>query len=73
MGFSTLPGSSSNPPGAVPAYMAVIASTSLTQSDAGISGDSPRIVIVRKDPGYAPNPGRSGTGTVVAVLCGALP
>jgi hypothetical protein len=73
MAFSTLPGSSSNPPGTVPAYMAVIASTSITQSDAGISGDSPRIVIVKTAPGYAPNPGRPGTGRVVAVLCGALP
>src|SRR5262249_9054414 len=68
-GFTAASGSSSTPPGSVPAYMAVIASSSVTQAGSTITGDSPRIVIVKTAPGYAPSPGHAGTGTVVAVLC----
>ena len=53
--------------------MAVIASASVTRSGSTISGDSPRIVIVKTASGYAPNPGHAGTGTVVAVLCDGSP
>jgi len=34
-----------------------------------ISGNTPHIVIVKTNPGYAPNPGHAGTGTVVLVIC----
>jgi hypothetical protein len=61
-------GNSSNPPDAIPAYMAVIASRSITKSGSTIQGDVPIIVVVKTDPGYAPNGGHSGTGTVLAVL-----
>jgi hypothetical protein len=53
--------------------MAVIASSSVVQSDSTISGDTQSIVIVQTTPGYSPNPGHSGTGTVVAVLCPVPP
>ncbi len=72
-GFSTSTGSSSNPPATVPAYMAVVATTSVTTSGSTMSGDSPIIVIVKTAPGYAPSPGHDGTGTVVAILCGGPP
>jgi len=63
------PGNSSSPPDSVPAFMAVIASSSISKSGATISGDIAHIVIVKTDPGYAPDPGHPATGTVVAVLC----
>jgi hypothetical protein len=66
--WTTQPGNSSNPPSSVPSYMAVIVSSSISQSGSTISGDAPHIVIVKTDPGYAGNPGHEGTGTVVAVL-----
>ena len=68
-GWSTDPGNSSGPPASVPSFMAVIVSTSISQSGPTISGDTMEIVIVRTDPGYAPNPGHVGTGTVVAIFC----
>jgi len=68
-GYSTSAGNSPSPPGSVPAYLAVVVSSTVSQSDATISGDVKKIVIVRTDPGYAPSPGHPGTGTVVGVLC----
>jgi len=66
--WMTAPGNSSNPPAGVPAYMAVIASSSAGNSGAAISGNIAGIVVIKTDPGYAANPGHPGTGTVVAVL-----
>lgn len=68
-GWSTGPGNSSGPPSSVPAFMAVIVSSSISKSGSTISGNTPHVVVVRTDPGYAPNPGHAGTGTVVAVVC----
>jgi hypothetical protein len=67
--WTTRPGDSSKPPSSVPSFMAVIAASSITKSGATISGNIRAIVIVKTDPGYAPDPGHPGTGTVVAVLC----
>jgi hypothetical protein len=67
--WTTGPGASSNPPASVPAYMGVLASTKVTKSGPTISGEAKSIVVVKTDPGYAPNPGHAGTGTVVAVFC----
>lgn len=68
--WSSAGGSSSNPPAALPAYLAVAASTSVAKSGSGIAGDAPALVVVRVDPGYAPSAGHAGTGTVVASICG---
>jgi hypothetical protein len=68
--WTTPPGNSSNPPATVPSFMAVIAASSITKSGNTISGNIPRLVIVKTNPGYGPAPGHTGTGTVVAVLCG---
>lgn len=67
--WSTDPGNSSDPPDAVPEFMAVIVSSSIDKSGSTISGDTVHIVVVHTNPGYAPNPGHAGTGTVVAVIC----
>jgi hypothetical protein len=49
--------------------MAVIVSSSIDQTGSSISGDTVKIVVVKTNAGYAPNPGHPGTGTVVAVIC----
>jgi hypothetical protein len=68
--WNTDPGNSAPPPaGPLPAYMGVIAAGSAQQSGAQISGTTPHIVVVRTSPGYAPDPGHAGTGTVVAQAC----
>ncbi|MDQ3710772.1 MAG: Ig-like domain repeat protein [Acidobacteriota bacterium] len=67
--WTTDPGNNSNPPSSVPEYMAVIVSSSITKSGSTISGNTPKVVIVRTNTGYSPNLGNAGTGTVVGVLC----
>lgn len=67
--WSTRPGNSSKPPASLPTYMAVIVSSSDSQSGPRISGSSDHVVIVRTNPGYGPNPGHAGTGTVVGEVC----
>lgn len=68
--FAADPGNSSPPPdGPLPAFMGVIVTSSATQSGSTITGTIVHIVIVKTNPGYSPNPGHAGTGTVVAVVC----
>ena len=64
------PGNSSHPPNTVPADMTVIVSSLITKSGPIESGDIPMMVTIHTDPGYEPNPGHEGTGTVTAVVCG---
>src|SRR6266700_2066221 len=66
--YTARPGNSGHPPGSVPSFMAVAVSSSVTKSGPTIKGDVTHIVIVQTDPGYAPDPGHAGTGTVVAQL-----
>ena len=54
----------------VPSYMGVVVTSSVTSDGSQIAGNAVRIVVVRTDAGYAPNPGHPGTGTVVATYCG---
>jgi hypothetical protein len=68
--WSADPGNSAPPPaGPLPTYMAVIVSSSASQSGSQISGNTVHIVIVKTKPGYAPSVGHAGTGTVVANVC----
>lgn len=71
--WSADPGNSTPPPqGPLPAYMAVIVTSTYSKSGAAISGDIAHIVIVKTDPGYDnpnPNAGHADTGTVVAQVC----
>ena len=64
------PGNSTPPPsGSLPAYMAVIVSSSVSQSGSVISGNTPSMVVVKTNGGYGPDPGHPGTGTVIAKIC----
>ena len=49
--------------------MGVIVSSSVTKKGSAISGNVRKLVVVKTNPGYGPNPGHAGTGTVVAVIC----
>jgi hypothetical protein len=62
-------GNSPAPPGDVPSYMGVIVTSSATKSGSTVSGNLVKIVVVRTAPGYSPNPGHAGTGTIVATFC----
>ena len=48
---------------------AAIVSSGTAQSGSGISGNTPSMVVVKTRPGYAPDPGHPGTGTVIAKIC----
>ncbi len=65
------PGGSANVPSTVPAYMAVVVPSKVTQSGGTVSGNIAEIVIVKTNSGYQPNTADPGTGTVVATLCGS--
>jgi hypothetical protein len=69
--WTTGPGNSSSPPsGPLPAYMAVIVTSSASKSGSTISGNTVSVVVVKTNAGYDSNPGHAGTGTVVATICG---
>jgi hypothetical protein len=67
--WTTDTGNSTPPPSSVPPFMAVIVSSNVTQTGSTISGDIKEIVVVKTDPGYAPDPGNPGTGEIVAIVC----
>jgi hypothetical protein len=76
--WTTRPGNSSAPPPAVDLQPAtdglslvpMVVSSQITKSGPVISGDTAKVVLVQVDPGYEPNPGHAGTGTVVGIVCG---
>jgi len=70
--WTTRPGNSSFPLPSVDttAPVPMVVSTHITKSGDVISGDTSEVVLVQVDPGYGPNPGHAGTGTVVGVMCG---
>jgi hypothetical protein len=63
------PGNSAKPPDTLPPFMGVVVSNSISKSGPTISANVHAIVVVQTNPGYAPNPGHPGKGTVVAVYC----
>jgi hypothetical protein len=72
--WTTVTGNSPMPPASVPAYMAVVVPSKITQSGTAtvkISGTIAKIVIVKTNSGYQPDPSHPGTGIVVATLCGS--
>jgi hypothetical protein len=70
MSWTADPGNSTPPPeGPLPAYMATIVSSAVSKSGPTISGDTVHVVVVKTDPGYQPNPGHAGTGTVAGMVC----
>lgn len=67
--WSAQPGDSAAPPASVPTLLPVIVASEIDRNGSTIGGDVREIVLVQTDPGYAPDPGHPGTGTVVGVLC----
>jgi hypothetical protein len=68
--WRTDPGNSSDPPeGPLPGLIEAIAATHVDKSGRTISGDVAAVVLIATEPGYGPNPGHAGTGTVVGVGC----
>ena len=67
---TTRPGNSSAPPADVEGVVRMVVSSTVTKSGPVISGDTAEVVLVQVDPGYGPNPGHPGTGTVLAIVCG---
>jgi hypothetical protein len=69
--WTTRPGNSTPPvsAAAIPQYMGVVVSSSITKSGSVIAGDIAKIVVVRTNPGYSPAPGHAGTGTIVGMYC----
>lgn len=68
--WSTTGGNSAPPPQTgIPSYMGVFTTGSADKSGPSISGTTVSIIVVKVDPGYAPNPGHGGTGTVIATFC----
>ena len=63
------PGNWSSAPKSVPTYITVRVASSATKSGSAITGNIVNLATIKTDPGYAPNPGHAGTGTVVAVGC----
>ena len=63
------PGNSPHPPSSVSGLMAVIVTAHVTKRGPVLSGDIVHIVLVRTNPGYGPNPGHVGTGSIVTTLC----
>lgn len=70
--FTTLPGNSPPPVGVgfIPSYMGVLVTPFVKKAGNTLSGNVTRIVVVKTDAGYDPNPGHDGTGTLVATYCG---
>lgn len=67
--WASAPGNSSNPPAQVPAYMAVLETSSVGKQGARIEGQTSGLAIVAVAPGYGPNPGHAGLGEVIAQAC----
>lgn len=68
--WTAAPGNSTPPPdGPLPAYIPVIVSSTVKQSGSSITGNTVHVDLVKVNPGYAPNPGHAGTGTIVSQVC----
>jgi hypothetical protein len=68
--WASLPGNSPPPASSVPAYTALLVTSSVTKSGNTISGTKPTIVVVSVNPGYGPSPGKASTAVVLGALCG---
>ncbi len=66
----TQPATHTGPPSTVPSYVAIVVTSDITEPNGTISGNIVTIVIVKTNPGYSSNPLGTGTGTIVATLCG---
>ena len=69
MKWTTDTGNATPPPPTVPDDMFVIVSSHIDQNGSVISGDIKELILVHNNPGYAPDPGHTGTGTEVILAC----
>jgi hypothetical protein len=69
MTWTTDTGNATPPPQTVPGDMFVIVSSHITQNGSVISGDIKELILVHNNPGYAPDPGHTGSGTEVILVC----
>lgn len=67
--WTTPAGGETGPPASVPQYITIIVASSATKSGPTINGNVTKLVIIKVDPGYGPNPETPGTGTVYSVVC----
>jgi hypothetical protein len=67
--WTTTGGNSPPPVTGVPTYMGVVVASNVTQSGSTIAGNTVHVVVVETNPGYAPNPGHPGSGTIVGTFC----
>ena len=63
--FTTGPGNSVDPPASVGTQIQVLVVNSVSKSGDVISGTYNDIDVVNTNPGYGPDPGHAGTGTVM--------
>ncbi len=63
------PGNSSKPPSSIPVNMVVVVASAITASGSTISGNIKHLVVVHVAPGYGPNPGHDGSGTIIGTIC----
>jgi len=68
--FASDPGNSSDPPATLTDPVQALVTSDVTKSGPVISGDYTDIVLVSPNPGYEPDPGHPGTGTVIRSACG---
>jgi hypothetical protein len=67
--WTTDTGNATPPPASVPEFMGVLVSSTITQNGSVITGNIKQVVIVHNNPGYAPDPGHTGSGTILAIVC----
>jgi hypothetical protein len=63
--WTTRPGNGSFPPATIDDVIPVLVASHVEKSGPVISGDATELAMVAVDPGYGPNPGHPGTGTVL--------
>lgn len=69
--FAADPGNSSAPPATLGSPICVIVTSTVVKSGSLITGDVVAVAEVKPAPGYEPDPGHAGTGTIVMVGCTA--
>lgn len=67
--WTTVPGNSPPPVDSIPSYMGTLVASGITKSGSTFTGNIVQIVVVKTDPGYGSDPGKDGTGTIVATYC----
>jgi hypothetical protein len=67
--WTSIGGGDTGVPASVPQYITIIVASSATKSGSTVSGNTTKLVIIKVDPGYSPDPETPGTGTVYSVVC----